>query len=255
MPLVALLDGVRVRATREGPRRAACAGCGLEMIAKTGDVVTWHWAHAHTIDAESCHVEHETEWHLGWKTRCGDADRIEVARGARRADVLTPYGWAVEFQHSAMDVREATARERDWRRRLVWVVDARDAYAGDRLVMRRPQGRAHLTLRWAWSPAWVRDNACRTFLDVGDDRLVMVGRWYEKDPDRPVVGYGWSLSAEQFTRCVLDGHRPPRTPPLGVALDPEEWAAPRAELDCPACGSPLSEPAACSAARYHQGAA
>lgn len=255
MPLVALLDGVRGRATREGPRRASCIECGREMVAKTGDVVTWHWAHAHDADADACHIEPETEWHLDWKARCGDAERIEVARGARRADVLTPYGWAVEFQHSAMDVREAAARERDWRRRLLWVVDARDAYAGGRLDMWRPYGREHVTLRWAWSPAWVRDNVCRTFLDVGEGRLVMIGRWFEKDPERPVMGYGWLLSAEQFARCVLDGRRPPRTPPRGEAFDPEQWMAPRVDLDCPTCGAPMAEPATCSAARYHRGAA
>ena len=30
---------------RDGPRRASCFECGAEMLAKTGEVVAWHWAH------------------------------------------------------------------------------------------------------------------------------------------------------------------------------------------------------------------
>lgn len=254
MPLVALIDGARARAVRGGPRRGSCPGCGREMLAHTGDVIAWHWAHRHDDEAAACATEPETEWHLTWKSRCGDDERVEVPRGARRADVLTPYGWAVEFQHSPMDVREATRRERDWHRRLLWVVDAREAYDGERLTMWRPRGREHLTLRWAWSPAWVREASCRMFLDIGE-RLVMIGRWFDKNPDRPVMGYGWPLEIDQFARCVLDGRRPPRDPALGRALAPESWVERQSRTDCPTCGKPLAEAARCSAAFAHRGVA
>lgn len=224
MPLVALVDGARATADRDGPRRGACPGCGREMSAKTGDVVTWHWAHLHDQDADACHVEPETEWHLNWKARCPDPDRIEAVRGNRRADVLTPYEWALEFQHSAISVSDARSRERDWRKHLIWIVDAREAYTAERLTLRRPHGREHYALRWAWSPAWVRESGCRMFLDLGDGELVMVGRWYDKNPDAPVNGYGWRLTADTFTECVISGVRPPSAPrKLGAPLDPAAW--------------------------------
>lgn len=256
MSLVALVDGKRILADRDGPRRGQCPGCNREMVAKTGDVITWHWAHTHD-ESDPCQVEPETEWHLGWKSRCTDTARIEVARGSRRADVLTPYGWAVEFQHSPLSVGEVHSREADWRRNLIWVMDGREATEAERLRRWRPESRHFWTMRWAWAPVWVRDARCRTFVDIGGDQLIMVGRWYEKDPDRPVMGYGWDLTADQFTDYVINGKRPPRLPGMNAPLDAQAWAATVVIRDCPACALPLAGAPGprCSAARFHQGAA
>jgi hypothetical protein len=43
---VAVHEDRPILATPEGPRRAACPGCLGEMWARTGDVMTHHWAHA-----------------------------------------------------------------------------------------------------------------------------------------------------------------------------------------------------------------
>lgn len=121
MPLIALIDGQRATATPDGPRRGVCPGCNAEMVAKTGEIVTHHWAHRYDDDTPRCEHEPETAWHLAWKARRTDSSDVEVAQGNRRADVLTPYGWAVEFQHSPLSVAEVKARERDWGRRMIWV--------------------------------------------------------------------------------------------------------------------------------------
>ena len=94
------------------------------MIAKTGDVVAWHWAHQ--VDSPGCPAAGETAWHLCWK-QLGPPGSQERAVGNRRADVLAPGRFAVEFQRSPLTAAEVTARESDWARRLVWVFDATDA--------------------------------------------------------------------------------------------------------------------------------
>lgn len=255
MPLIANVDGVRTTALRDGSRRGQCLDCGHEMLAKTGEVITWHWAHRQAEDAPACSAEPETEWHLTWKARCDDPARIEVAIGSRRADVLTQYRWAVEFQHSSLEVGEIRARERDWRQRLIWVIDGTTAHAEARLRTWRPSGREHWTVEWAWSPAWVREVRCRTFLDLGEGQLMLLGRWFEKDPDRPVMGYGWRVTADEVARCVLNGRRPPTQPRKGQPVDPESWFQPLHLVDCPDCGGSLhgGPKRRCAAANFHQG--
>lgn len=259
MPLVAIAEGARVLATPDGPRRGSCVDCAAEMIAKTGEIVTHHWAHRHTADV-GCGAG-ETDWHLTWKSRCTDLDRIEVSRGQRRADLLTPYGWAVEFQHSPLSVAEVGSRERDWGRRMVWVFDARAAADESRLTSWRPDGRHHHTIEWAWSKAYVIAAAVPTFIQTGDDDLFLVGRWFDKKPDRPIRGYGWHLGIEAFTECVINGRRPPRQPRMSQPLDPYAWVNRTIVADCPTCGEPVAGrpleqgPRRCSAPWVHKGMA
>ena len=43
--LLATVGEELAEATESGPRRATCPGCDSEVVAKTGEVVRWHWAH------------------------------------------------------------------------------------------------------------------------------------------------------------------------------------------------------------------
>lgn len=228
MPLIALTDGLRTRASKDGPRRGSCIDCGDPMIAKTGSVVAWHWAHR--PGSLSCHWEPETEWHLAWKSQIDDLDRIEVRSpndglyGRRRADLLTPYEWAVEFQHSHISTEDARAREIDWRNRVIWVVDGRDAYSSSRIRFWVHELRSGLrVIEWAYAPAWVTRTRMRTFLDLGGDGLFFVGRWFPKQPKYAIRGYGWTLTAKEFTESVLNGARPPDPPGFRHPLNPIIW--------------------------------
>lgn len=42
----------------------------------------------------------------------------------RRADVLTPFGWCIEVQHSAIAAKTIRARENHWNGKVLWLVDA-----------------------------------------------------------------------------------------------------------------------------------
>jgi hypothetical protein len=102
-----------------------------------GDVVrVAHWAH--TIRPERCarfdHARRMTEWHRRWQSECSDAARVEVAveRAGRRrvADVVTPFGWALEFQHSRIGASVYQARTDHYQGRVAWVFDTSEAAGG-----------------------------------------------------------------------------------------------------------------------------
>ena len=67
MPLHALIDGEMTRAERDGARTAECFECAKPMIAKTGDIIVWHWAHK--AENPECGLSAESEWHLTWKAQ------------------------------------------------------------------------------------------------------------------------------------------------------------------------------------------
>lgn len=229
MPLHALIEGRMTRADKDGPRRAACFECGNEMIAKTGDIQIWHWAHK--ARNPECGLAAETEWHLTWKA-CGLPGTQEVwsEDRCRRADILTPAGIAVEFQHSSLPWDEVRDRQADWDHRLVWVFDARTAWKSGRI---EPTGAG---VTW-WSPvprmvlSATSYGGCRTFLDLGEGVGVfyVAGRVPLLGPDRADwVGQalaGWAVSAETFIANVL--HAPDTHALAGMSLLPRRWPAVR----------------------------
>ena len=71
--------------------------------------------------------EPETEWHRAWKNNfpaeCQEFIQHDGQSGEKHiADVRTPHGLVIEFQHSPLDPRERAARER-FHGNMVWVVD------------------------------------------------------------------------------------------------------------------------------------
>lgn len=114
----ALVGGMRAEAT---PRaRGVCPVCENEVLARCGEVNTWHWAHRSRID---CDVwsEGESLWHITWKRRFPRQWR-EVTIGRHRADVASPRG-VIELQASGISPEEVVERERFYGC-MVWVVDA-----------------------------------------------------------------------------------------------------------------------------------
>ena len=117
----------------EGKRREAepglqgeCALCGHAMIAKCGRLRNPHWAHRATRTCDPW-WEPETEWHRVWKNNfpaeCQESIQYDEQSGEKHiADVRTPHGLVIEFQHSHLGPLERAARERFYGN-MVWVVD------------------------------------------------------------------------------------------------------------------------------------
>ena len=103
-----------------------CRVCNGEVIAKCGTHRVFHWAHLAIQDCDSWAKE-ETEWHRAWKNKF-PADYQEFIQHDRQsgerhiADVRTPHGLVIEFQHSHLKPLERAARERFYGN-MVWVVD------------------------------------------------------------------------------------------------------------------------------------
>lgn len=118
----ALIDGRRCKASPGIV--GVCQSCSSPMIAKCGDLRAWHWAHRG--DRRCDPWWEETEWHVSWKARF-PADWQEVIQRAESgekhiADVKSPNGCVLEFQHSRLADEERNAREAFYKK-MVWIVD------------------------------------------------------------------------------------------------------------------------------------
>lgn len=120
----AIVDNNKITATKG--LKGLCPNCGSEVIAKCGEFKISHWAHK---GARNCDPwwENETEWHREWKSNfSNDWQEViltdELTGEKHIADIRTPYGLVIEFQHSHIDPQERTKREKFYKK-MVWVVD------------------------------------------------------------------------------------------------------------------------------------
>ena len=121
----ALAGGQRVEAYARG--KGMCPVCNGEVIAKCGTHRVSHWAHRGMRDCDTWAEKEETEWRRRWKNHfpaeCQEFIQHDGQSGERHiADVRTPHGLVIEFQHSPLDPLERVARERFYGN-MVWVVD------------------------------------------------------------------------------------------------------------------------------------
>lgn len=121
----AIVDDARSEA-RPG-LKGVCSTCGAAMVAKCGPRIMHHWAHASRRDCDPW-WENETQWHRDWKNlfpeECREQTRTAPDGEIHRADIITPTGIVIEFQHSAMTDAERQSRE-EFYQNLVWIVDGR----------------------------------------------------------------------------------------------------------------------------------
>lgn len=106
--------------------RGTCNYCGSEMVAKCGRIKTWHWAHKSRVLCDPW-WESESEWHRAWKNwfpmDWQEVVHIDDITGEKHiADVKTPLGLVIEFQHSPITPEEMQSREKFYHN-MIWVVD------------------------------------------------------------------------------------------------------------------------------------
>lgn len=105
--------------------KGKCPGCDADLIARCGTKKVWHWAHKGQRHCDHW-WENETQWHRDWKNHF-PPDWQEIAGRDESgklhiADVKTPKGLVVEFQHSYIEPDEARKRT-EFHQPMFWIVD------------------------------------------------------------------------------------------------------------------------------------
>jgi competence CoiA-like predicted nuclease len=105
---------------------AHCQICKESIIAKCGEIYTWHWSHKSNRDCDPW-KEHETEWHRRWKNKFPfEWQEIAITddNGERHAaDVKTDSGLVIEFQNSSISTSTIGIRE-EFYGNMIWVINA-----------------------------------------------------------------------------------------------------------------------------------
>lgn len=175
--------GNRVTATPNAT--ATCPSCDAGMVAKCGRIKVWHWAHQSLRDCDTW-SEGETLWHAAWKSRFQGIE-VTMRKGIggvehlHRADVVTPLGTVIEFQHSAISSQDIADRERFYGN-MVWVLDATTTFRKDRILLRHEQpqsGSPFCKFIWSHRRTSFDEAAASVFLDLGM-ACRDIGKWFYK---------------------------------------------------------------------------
>lgn len=102
-----------------------CPVCGEEVLAKCGNIKAHYWSHL--ANSKCVYKGNKGEWHLSWQNEFPDDWQevllINPENGEKNlADVRSPKGFILEFQHSHIKEEEKTAREQFYKN-MCWVVD------------------------------------------------------------------------------------------------------------------------------------
>ena len=138
-------NGNRIEASKGA--EGFCPICKEKLIPRCGMEKSPHWAHRKSSLCESWSST-ETEWHLNWKNQFPE-DWQEVLchndtiPGIHIADVKTPEGTVLEFQHSPISDEDKISREVFYQN-MLWIVDlhkrqwisrfSKALYANDRFL-------------------------------------------------------------------------------------------------------------------------
>ena len=137
----AIFNGEKVEAQRGCV--GVCPLCGNPVIAKCGEFRVHHWAHKSKVDCDNW-LEKETEWHRNWKNKFPKDWReivlYDEQTGEKHiADIRSPNGIVIEFQHSPITPQERKSREYFYKK-IIWVVDGtRSKRDYDRFVKNYPR--------------------------------------------------------------------------------------------------------------------
>lgn len=176
----ALVNGEKTEA--QPGARGTCSNCQSEMVAKCGRVKIWHWAHKGLLPCDPW-WERETEWHRAWKDHFPidwqEVVQIDTSTGEKHiADVKSPHGLVVEFQHSSLKPEERKVRE-DFYGQMIWVVDGKRGELDEsyfNLALSGPIQKDPLAYQVNWYGQsrflhnW-SDAGAKVYLDFGKDHL------------------------------------------------------------------------------------
>lgn len=178
-----------------------CPCCRSSVLAKCGQIKTWHWSHVSTDDCDEW-WEPESDWHSEWKGMFPESFQ-EVVVGNHRADVRGVTGFVLELQHSSIDPDTISIRELFYDR-MAWLFDGREIYDNFSFRHRTSDyGRKYVSFRWKHPRrSWI---TCRKklYIDFGFDVLLQVEQVFNKIP---CGGWGYWVSRDDFMKqmnCLM----------------------------------------------------
>lgn len=119
----ALVNNQRQEATPK--TKGICPKCKKTVISKCGTIRVYHWAHIVDENCKNDRWENEGPWHQNWKNQFPSEwqeQPITINNEIHIADIKTPQGLVIEFQHSPIDPKEQKSRESAYKN-MIWVVD------------------------------------------------------------------------------------------------------------------------------------
>jgi hypothetical protein len=188
--------------------RAACPQCSAPVIAKCGEIVTWHWAHEAGTDCDTW-AEIPGAWHKSWQELVPPVAR-EVVAGCHRADLISANGTIIELQQSSIspaEIREGERYYSQYTPRFLWIFDARDANADSRLDIRKRSSNGnpeYRTFRWKHPRKSVASCRKPVLLDLGCE-VLRVMKIY---PDAPCGGWGYLKPVLDVEDWISEGEAP-----------------------------------------------
>ena len=193
---------------------ASCPCCKEPVVAKRGDIVSWHFAHKSGVDCDSW--SEMSIWHRDWQGVFPRGWR-EVGILEHRADVHLPGILTVEFQASPISPSAAADRSDFYGEHgaVVWVFDCRDytTISDDELPPRlalkwrwrisAPGKRTPVEYRWRHPIKAAAECSDIVYLDLGGALLRLQSHSLEETTGTGSgvwTGQGWLISPKEFVR-------------------------------------------------------
>lgn len=194
------IDDFKNQITANPGETAICPHCESAVIAKCGQIVSWHWAHVADADCDSW-SEGETQWHLDWK-KIVLPERCEVSiknhAGNHRADVIGNRGVVIELQNSPISV--AVIHEREWfYENMVWLFNA-ESFRKNFHFRKKDD---YTTFRWIYPRKSLWHVEKPLFFDLGDGRIFWAKKIYH---ETPCGGWGVLVDREEFIEKFMSDH-------------------------------------------------
>ena len=237
----AVSNGQRIEAT---PRAVgSCPCCGADMLAKCGDLKVWHWAHKSKRVCDHW-WESETEWHRAWKDTFPKEwqEVVQYAEDGEKhiADIRTPDGFVIEFQHSSIKAEEKLAREQFYKN-MVWVVDGKRAKSdfprfdkNESNWIYWPEDKAAYAYypEWTFPKVWLnrtrpvifdwQETVWPTEYEDGylvppreNDLICLLPQRLDKDDDYAGVATCFRMTRDSFTKMITE-HQRLKIPPVKI---------------------------------------
>lgn len=184
--------------------KGTCPMCNSDVIAKCGSRIVHHWAH-HRLPNCDPWWENETEWHRDWKNKfpeeCQEISQIATNGEIHRADVKTPTGIIIEFQHSSIHDIERLSRETFYKN-LIWVVDGSSFQKNFDLYHMLPDPNSELAGDLVWAKAKRHMNGANhgLFFRLSQERE------YNPKITKAELNYGQVYSIESIKQELEDSY-------------------------------------------------